>query len=785
MGTSKTSRMFSEFLPYAGLIEEGTVITKDGFVFRTCAVRSRDLFFETESGVISALRHLTNTFRFMGEGWVIYVDSHRKSTSDLARYFAPDAPWAAQVFEQERYRSLGEMFYTEFYITVGYAVNNGSKSDSILFSNTGGESDTIRREVSVFMQLTDDIFGVYESIFRDVVVLGSDDILTYLHSLHGDPHPVVTPELPFYLDVYLSDQRFVPDTITKLDDEYVVTASVSDWPGETHAGLMSRLMEVPLEFRITTRYIMLGAENAKKEIKDFRRTHFQKRKGLGAMFTEAATGSETQLEDTEALSLTAEGDQALAEMSSGTINFGKLSTVIVVRDADYKTARARIQSLKKIVNEQGFVCKEETFGNPMAFLATLPGNMKYFPRMPLISTRNLSHLYPLSDKWEGEFSNEHMKSVTGVDFPHVVTKTGNSVFYLNLNVGDVGHTFIIGPTGSGKSILGNTLALQYLRYPGAKVYFFDVDRSSQWPCMNVGGTFFDVGGDGQDLRLNPFSKIDQKPRRVWLSGFLASFFRMKGITITPEDESEIYEALGSMTDMPMQSRSFRAFRDLVQHKGLRAALDPFIDGEYSDVFTNEDDDFQDSVWTTFEMRSLMSRSHDLVTFVVGYLFHVLESKFDGTPALLILDEAWLFLQNEQFSEMIRDFLKTLRKKNVYVILATQEIQDARGSLFSTIINACQTKILLPNPMAEVDYNYDLYQQMGLSDADISVVASAEPKRDYIYISPKGKQVFSLRLNREQLAILKGPVRPVVMQGSESDGMSADEKEKEGEEGVSA
>ena len=86
--------------------------------------------------------------------------------------------------------------------------------------------------------------------------------------------------------------------------------------------------------------------------------------------------------------------------------------------------------------------------------------------------------------------------------------------------------------------------------------------------------------------------------------------------------------------------------------------------------------------------------------VLTYLFHRLEDRFDGRPSLLILDEAWLYLDNPLFSARIREWLKVLRKKNVSVIFATQSLADiAESSIAPAIIESCPQRIFLPNDRA--------------------------------------------------------------------------------------
>jgi type IV secretion system protein VirB4 len=82
--------------------------------------------------------------------------------------------------------------------------------------------------------------------------------------------------------------------------------------------------------------------------------------------------------------------------------------------------------------------------------------------------------------------------------------------------------------------------------------------------------------------------------------------------------------------------------------------------------------------------------------VLSYLFHRIGGRLDGRPTLLIVDEGWLALDDEDFAGQLRELLKTLRKKNASVVFATQSLSDIDGSAIAPAIISCPTRLLLPN-----------------------------------------------------------------------------------------
>jgi len=762
----KTVRFLSEFLPFAGMIEEGICITKDAVLMRTYIVRPHDLSHAGDPLIVNAVKNLFNAFRqISSDGWTVYVDSHRIRLLDYPTFFHPNAPEITKTFERGR-TALQPMFDTLLYITVCQSIaDKYGAIRQLLFRNNDDKKDkqAILYDLANFKSTTDDFFNMLKTTFKDVISANSDQQLTYFHATISDTsHFVQTPECPFYLDTYLADGLFVPDSVCKYRDTFIVCATIHDFPGSTHAGMASKILSIPVEFRLCTRFIFMSFDASKKEIKTLRKTHFQKRRGIGSFLQEAVIKEGTQLEDTEALSNTADSGEALARMADGDTAYGRMATTIIVRDTDYDNAQRKIDYIKKIVNDLGFITKTETVNTPGAFLGSIPGNNNFNPRQPLISTRNFGHFFTLSVPWNGNYTNEHLRSLLDGqgEAPHIICKADNSPFFLNLNNGDVGHTLIIGPTGAGKSILLSTLAVFWLKYPSTRIIFFDKDASCYHACLNAGGTFIELNDSPDSLKLNPFGNLGDKDNpnkaeQVFASQLIADHFAHRGIPISPKDQSAIYDAIISLSSLAPELRDWSAFRNQVQDADIRSSIDPFVKGEYKHLFSPGPDEIKKTNWLTFEMGEVMKKGKPIVSFILEYLFHRIGALLDGTPTLLIVDESWIFFDNEIFAAKLKEDLKTMRKRNCYIVLATQEIQDARSSpIFSTILNACMTKILLPNHQARQSENAMLYKDLGLADGDIATLNDAQPKRDYFFFSPAGKQKFSLNLSTAELELMK-------------------------------
>jgi type IV secretion system protein VirB4 len=203
-----------------------------------------------------------------------------------------------------------------------------------------------------------------------------------------------------------------------------------------------------------------------------------------------------------------------------------------------------------------------------------------------------------------------------------------------------------------------------------------------------------------------------------------------------------------------EDRTLTLYAALVQDARVRAALLPFTHaGPYGRLLDAERSSLGYGLIQAFEMDDLMRRPQ-AAGAVLSVLFHVLERRFDGRPTMLVLDEAWLFLKDAFFAAQIQDWLKTLRKRNVAVVFASQELADVEASaIASTIIEACATRIFLPNDRAREPRSRAFYEALGMNARQIDLIANATPKRDYYIVSRDGCRLFELGLGAATLAFV--------------------------------
>jgi type IV secretion system protein VirB4 len=423
---------------------------------------------------------------------------------------------------------------------------------------------------------------------------------------------------------------------------------------------------------------------------------------------------------------------------------------VTVWDTDSQAAYEKQREIERVINGLGFTTVAENVNAVEAWLSSLPGHCQANVRMPLLHSLNLSHLLPFSAVWAGPERNEHL------DAPALLyaKTTGNTPFRLSNHIGDVGHQMIIGPTGAGKSVLMNLMALQFLRYKNAQVFIFDKGGSFLASTYAVDGCYYEVGAaKTSGLVFQPLAHIDDIEERVWAADWVAGLLANEKMAITPEIKEVVWQALSNLATVPKQQRTLTGLKVLIQDMAVRLALDSYtLGGPYGEILDADTEHFQTKDWQCFEMEALMS-TPDIVAPVLSYIFHVLQKRFTGRPTFMILDEAWVFLDHPIFAAKIREWLKTLRKLNVSVIFATQSVDDTINSpIASALIESCPSRIFLPNDRALEPQVQEAYLALGLNDRQLQILANAIPKRQYYFESPKGNCLFELGLGNLTLAI---------------------------------
>ncbi|TNE34251.1 MAG: conjugal transfer protein TrbE [Alphaproteobacteria bacterium] len=746
----------ADFLPWAALVSEGVVLNKDGSFQRTARFRGPDLDSATPAELVATTARLNNALRRLGSGWAIFVEAQRVPALDYPDSTFPDpVSTLVDMERREQFREEGSHFESRYYLTLLWMPppEDAARAEGWLYEGRSNSCVDPWELLGSFTDRSDRVLNLVEGFMPEVRWLDDAETLTYLHStISTRRQRVRVPETPMHLDALLADEALTGGLEPKLGEEHLRTLTVTGFPSVTFPGLLDELNRLAFEYRWSTRAIMLDKTDATKLLTKIRRQWFAKRKSVAAILKEIMTNEASTLLDSDASNKAADADTALQELGADYAGMAYVTATVTVCDRDPAIAAEKLRLVEKVIQGRDFTCLVEGMNAIEAWLGSLPGHTYANVRQPPISTLNLAHLIPLSAVWAGPERDEHFGSP-----PLLYGRTeGSTPFRFSLHVGDVGHTLIVGPTGAGKSVLLALMAMQFRRYENAQVFAFDFGGSIRAAALGMGGDWQDLGGglsndDDGGVQLQPLGKIDLSEERAWAAEWLAAIFASEGVAVDPQAKEHIWSALTSLASAPMSERTLTGLAVLLQSQRLKQALAPYcIGGPWGRLLDAEAERLGVASVQAFETEGLVGAGS--AAAVLSYLFHRIEGRLDGSPTLIIIDEGWLVLDSPDFAAQLREWLKTLRKKNASVVFATQSLADIEtSSIAPAIIESCPTRIFLPNERAAEPQIAAIYERFGLNARQIEILSRATPKRDYYCQSRRGNRLFELGLGEVALA----------------------------------
>ncbi|MDR2526410.1 MAG: VirB4 family type IV secretion/conjugal transfer ATPase [Rickettsiales bacterium] len=461
-----------------------------------------------------------------------------------------------------------------------------------------------------------------------------------------------------------------------------------------------------------------------------------------------------------AVSQIAEIDQALDAAMSGTFAFGRHHLTVMCLDESIKAAENALSMVIVELSNSGITGVREKLNMEATFWAQLPGNYQYIVRASTINTLNLASFASFHNYPSGKIDKNHWGHACTV-----LNTISGTPYFFNFHVRDVGHSMVIGPTGGGKTVTMNFLCAQAQKFD-CRMFFFDKDRGAEIFIRAIGGkyTILDVA---KESGFNPCSLPDTGENRAFLQEWLTALVTVGGEIVTATDKARINDAVIGNYKLPYKKRRLRNIAPFFGMSGpgtLAGRLEQWhSDGSHAKLFDNETDiiDFFTGKAFGFEMAEIL-KDKSSIGVVLLYLFHRINSSLDGTPTMIILDEAWALIDNPIFAPKIKDWLKVLRKLNAFIIFATQSVEDAtKSSISDTLVQQTATQIYLPNLKATEVYRTAFM----LSEREFQLVKTTDPGSRFFLLKQDAGGVIArvnLRGMTDVINVLSGRADTVIL-----------------------
>jgi type IV secretion system protein TrbE len=570
----------------------------------------------------------------------------------------------------------------------------------------------------------------------------------FRHLLHYDPVKAEAIRLKYdtHVDFFVADAAVeCHRDHLRVDDHRVAVLTMKEPPARTFAHVLAdlHLIDAPL---IVCLEWQRAADGAMRRHLHARRRHFFNRRVSMVNYVSPDTRPEEMLVDDSATAIVAEMGQCLTEMEVHGHVFGACSLTIVVADRDGDRLQRTTAACTKVFARHDGALMEERYNLLNAWLAVVPGNAAHnLRRVFLLNT----HVADLSFLFRSDTGMRTSTHLGGREYLAAFETEHHTPYFWNLHVGDVGHALILGATGSGKSFLLNFILTHAQKYDPITV-IFDLGRGYERLTTRLGGSVWRMGLSHAEFTINPFCLDPTLENRHFLSSFVRVLVGQgAGAALTAREEVEIDEAVENLYTLDPAQRRLCTLRNLLSRE-LAERLHRWVHGgPYAQVFDHTDDTLTFQRLQCFDFQGL-ERYPQVLEPLLFYVLHRASAAVrEGALAalkLFVLDEAWRFAADPIVRAYIREALKTWRKQNAAMLLATQSADDfASADLLRTIVESCPTTFFLANPAIDREAARQLF---GLNETQADRIATLRPRQQVLLKRPDIAKVLNLDVDAQ-------------------------------------
>jgi type IV secretion system protein TrbE len=663
---------------------------------------------------------------------------------------------AAQLLDRERRQHFERQDYWQTFASVwiANAFESAFKSriDARLFSSAD-DVPTIELQARHFGER---ILTVEDSLSAALGLQRLPPIETFRNlnlAITGKYLPLALPPPHMRLNEVLANERWYGGTHPWIGELHQRPVCITAFPNETFPQMLAVLLRHPGQMTISARFICQDPYHTAEQLGLER--HFWERVQLGTLIDMLAKAcridrAKTLHQDADAQ--VEEIDGAIAAAAAG-LAFGWLTITALIWDTDPDRASMRARDLVKDLAALGLIARLEDANAVEAIMGTWPGNAWNNIRRPMMTAANFAEMVLPVEHWKGTPTIESPFFPADTPVPVISGGSGREPFYLPTHLSGVSNQLVIGPTGSGKSSYLAVLASAITGIANARVVWLDLDYSSFVISHAIGATYQELATDGSSP-LCPFIYLDDADGTGWLFEWFRRLFKRWEITLTERETTDLTEALRLAKQLGV--RTMTLFARLIQTQRLREVLANYTTGnKWGFVFDGSPDNSAalGGAVTVFEMRPLSALGPAAEAPATELILHAVERTMGTDPVWIIVDEGWRLLSDEVSSAWLWEAIRTFRKRNSGITLATQSLTEVAESKYrNLLLESCPGKIFLPNNDIAGEYVHESYRKLGLSEREIAIIGAAIPQRQYFFHSARGKRLFQLDLGRMAMAL---------------------------------
>ena len=515
----------------------------------------------------------------------------------------------------------------------------------------------------------------------------------------------------------------------RLDGEPVILYSLLSPPGAAKANLLQALYRLDATMTVTLEWRPQNLDAARRKIRGAQRHYFSKRYSMSAAVQETE-GTATAMVDTAAEAESERLGDALVELETDGIAYGDFALTVALH-GPLSVTESLDGDIRRIFTSHDAKVIREGYGQLPAWFSRMPAQPRRRQcRSVFVSAGAVASMAPIFGPPVGTPQSGHLRKAALA----ILETQWRTPYYYDLFKGDVGHTLVLGATGAGKSFTLNFLLVQALQYD-PRILILDLGGSYRWLTQFLGGGYMELspeGDAGGGFRLRPFSLPAGERTFGFLAGWIARLLRIGGWTLSGEDPSEIRSRVEDIYAFAPARRTLGVLVRSLPSKMWPAMGRWHGNGAWGRYFDNaadgEDLNFED--WQVIDMAGA-AEHEDLCEAALFYLLERLRLSLENPDEtarvkLMVVDEAWRYLQDPAVLSYLAEAAKTWRKKNAALVIATQSAVDVTGTAGAeALLESMPTKLFLANP----ELPEKAAETFRLNPSEVNTIRGLIPKRE--------------------------------------------------------